>query len=62
VCDTSIIRIELETLLGKALHKLILAQHCCHHRTIDGIEALDNQCLLATLICGHIRTVRSRQS
>ncbi len=26
VCDTSIIRIELETLLGKALHKLLVVE------------------------------------
>ncbi len=26
VCNTSIIRIELETLLGKALHKLLVVQ------------------------------------
>jgi hypothetical protein len=41
---------KLETMLGEALHTLIVVQQCCHDHSIDHVERFDNQHRLATLL------------
>jgi hypothetical protein len=57
VCNTSIIWIELETMLSEALHKLHVLQQCCYNCSIDGIETFINQHLLATLVSRYLRAI-----